>query len=166
MSGGYFNHKQYELTYISDAIRDRIESNDSTHTDSYGGVIGRNYSEETLVRMMECIWFLHLSKIYAHRIDWLLSGDDGEDSFHARLNAELAAEMAKLGTDAVVPKAAPPAEWMRSADWAPHRSDGDERGMVWVDDGLQVTTCRWDKVTAPYWQPRSPRVKPGRAERM
>jgi len=162
MSGGYFNNKEYELIYISDAIRDRIESNDSTHADSYGGVINRNYSEETLKRLKECVGFLHIAKIYTHRIDWLLSGDDGEDSFHARLNAELT-EFG-LGPEDGTPL--PPAKWMRSADWAPHRSDGDERGLVWVDDGLQVTTCRWDKVTAPYWQPRAPRTKPGRAERM
>jgi hypothetical protein len=27
--------------------------------------------------------------IYAHRIDWLLSGDDGEESFNKRLTEEL-----------------------------------------------------------------------------
>jgi hypothetical protein len=161
MSGGYFNHKQYELAYISDAIRDKIESNDSKHVDSWGSVVGRNYGEETLKRLKECVAFLCIAKIYAHRIDWLLSGDDGEDSFHARLNAELA-EFG-LGPEDDTPS---PPKWTRTEDHPPQRSDGDERGMVWVDDGLQVITCRWDKVTAPYWQPRSPRVKPGRAERM
>lgn len=32
---------------------------------------------------------LKLANIYLHRIDWLLSGDDGEDSFHSRLKEEL-----------------------------------------------------------------------------
>ena len=32
---------------------------------------------------------LKLANIYLHRIDWLLSGDDGEDSFHSRLQQEL-----------------------------------------------------------------------------
>lgn len=27
--------------------------------------------------------------IYTQRIDWLLSGDDGEESFHSRLKEEL-----------------------------------------------------------------------------
>jgi hypothetical protein len=161
MSGGYFDHKQYELTYISDSIRDIIESNDSTHVNSWGSAVGRGYSEATLTRLMECVGFLHIAKIYTHRIDWLLSGDDGEDSFHVRLNTELA-ELG-LGPEDDTPS---PPEWTRTADQAPQRNDGDERGMVWVDDGLQVTTCRWDKVTAPYWQPRAPRTKPGRAERM
>ena len=32
---------------------------------------------------------LKQAEIYAQRIDWLLSGDDGEESFHERLKEEL-----------------------------------------------------------------------------
>jgi hypothetical protein len=32
---------------------------------------------------------LKLAYVYAQRIDWLLSCDDGEDSFHKRLQAQL-----------------------------------------------------------------------------
>lgn len=28
-------------------------------------------------------------EVYVQRIDWLASGDDGEDSFHKRLEADL-----------------------------------------------------------------------------
>jgi hypothetical protein len=30
-----------------------------------------------------------MAEIYAQRIDWLLSGDDGEDSFRERLKEDL-----------------------------------------------------------------------------
>jgi hypothetical protein len=30
-----------------------------------------------------------MAEIYAQRIDWLLSGDDGEDSFRKRLKEDL-----------------------------------------------------------------------------
>ena len=30
-----------------------------------------------------------IAGIYAQRIDWLLSGDDGEDSFHERLKFDI-----------------------------------------------------------------------------
>jgi hypothetical protein len=32
---------------------------------------------------------LNQALIYAQRIDWLVSGDDGEDTFHARLAEDL-----------------------------------------------------------------------------
>jgi hypothetical protein len=31
-----------------------------------------------------------MAQIYAQRIDWLVSGDDNEDSFHKRLAKDLA----------------------------------------------------------------------------
>jgi hypothetical protein len=39
--------------------------------------------------MKEGIEALKRAQIYAHRIDWLLSGDDGEESFLRRLEEEL-----------------------------------------------------------------------------
>lgn len=33
--------------------------------------------------------YLKLAYIYAQRIDWLLSCDDSEDTFHSRLKEEL-----------------------------------------------------------------------------
>ena len=35
------------------------------------------------------IKYLKIAQIYTKRIEWLLSGDDGEDSFHERLREEL-----------------------------------------------------------------------------
>jgi len=32
---------------------------------------------------------LRQAHVYAQRIDWLVSGDDGEDSFHRRLKHDL-----------------------------------------------------------------------------
>jgi hypothetical protein len=47
------------------------------------------YSEEINKRMREGIEVLKKAYIYAHRIDYFLSGDDGEDSFIQRLDEEL-----------------------------------------------------------------------------
>ena len=33
--------------------------------------------------------YLNLAEIYTQRLDWLFSGDDGEDSFFKRLEEEL-----------------------------------------------------------------------------
>ncbi len=48
-----------------------------------------DFTPETIQEFRNGIQVLHKASIYAQRIDWLLSGDDGEDSFHKRLKEEL-----------------------------------------------------------------------------
>ena len=47
------------------------------------------YPDEVIEKMKEGIEVLKRAQIYAHRIDWLLSGDDGEESFITRLAEDL-----------------------------------------------------------------------------
>lgn len=47
------------------------------------------YSEETIKEFRKGIDILKKAQVYAHRIDWLMSGDDGEENFHKRLKEEL-----------------------------------------------------------------------------
>ena len=81
MSGGHFDYDQYKIGYISDSIEQLISKDED----------GR-YTEETIVQFCTALWLLRRAQIYAQRIDWLVSGDDGEDSFHKRLAFDLAAE--------------------------------------------------------------------------
>lgn len=39
--------------------------------------------------MKEAVKALRVAQVYAQRVDWLLSGDDGEESFLRRLEEEL-----------------------------------------------------------------------------
>ena len=39
--------------------------------------------------MKEAVRALKIAQVYAQRVDWLLSGDDGEESFLSRLEEEL-----------------------------------------------------------------------------
>lgn len=48
-----------------------------------------DYTEETIAEFRKGVEILKKAKVYAQRIDWLISGDDGEDSFHMRLKEEL-----------------------------------------------------------------------------
>ena len=48
-----------------------------------------NYSKLTIETFRQGIGWLKLAAIYANRIDWLISGDDGEESFHERLQKEI-----------------------------------------------------------------------------
>jgi hypothetical protein len=89
MSGGHFNYKQHTLLDMADSIGSAILDNDSTEKDEWGSDIGRHYTSETIVEFEKAVTALKLAYVYAQRIDWLLSGDDGEDSFHIRLKAQL-----------------------------------------------------------------------------
>jgi len=57
--------------------------------DSFGCDIGYHYKPETISKFEEAAVLLRMAKIYSQRIDWLVSGDDGEESFHERLEEEL-----------------------------------------------------------------------------
>jgi len=89
MSGGHFNYKQHRLLDIADDIGSEILTNDSTEKDEWGNNIGSHYSLETIEEFEKAVKALKLAYVYAQRIDWLLSGDDDEDSFHIRLQAQL-----------------------------------------------------------------------------
>lgn len=52
---------------------------------------GKNiWSPETLLEFQNAIKYMKIAQIYAHRVEWLLDADDSEDTFHKRLNEELA----------------------------------------------------------------------------
>jgi hypothetical protein len=89
MSGGYFNYDQYRIQYIADMIEQLILNNDSDKLDPYDYPIGRHYSKETMVEFEVGLDYLRKAIIYAQRIDWLVSGDDGEETFHERLKNDL-----------------------------------------------------------------------------
>jgi hypothetical protein len=92
MSGGHFNYIQYKLEDIAEELENIIVENDSDELNEYGDRIGKNYSEETIDELMNAIVFLELCEIYIQRIDYLLSGDDGEDSFHSNLRKDIDGE--------------------------------------------------------------------------
>ena len=89
MSGGHFNYKQYEIDHIADEVEQLIIDNDSDELDDWGDRKGCHFSEETIVEFKKGLEFLRQAAIYTQRIDWLVSGDDGEDSFHRRLKKDL-----------------------------------------------------------------------------
>ena len=101
MSGGHFDYKQYQIDWIIEGIEEHLESmgkergdvNDPYRKEFYSEYPEeRTYpveSEEVQERMRHAIRALKIAKIYAQRVDWYLSGDDGEESFLERLDREL-----------------------------------------------------------------------------
>lgn len=91
MSGGHFGYDQYKIAEIAEGVRELIASNDDQSKNSWGERVGRGYNAETIARFRDAEAALRLAYVYAQRIDWLVSGDDGEDSFHRRLREEMEA---------------------------------------------------------------------------
>ena len=88
MSGGHFDYWQYHIGTIADKIESEIEQNND-RPDWWDNWDGARFSDETIAEFKKGIELLRKAEIYANRIDWLLSGDDGEDNFHCRLKEDL-----------------------------------------------------------------------------
>lgn len=89
MSGGHFNYEQYRIDQIANDVEQLILDNDSDELDEYGSTKGCHFTPETIAEFKRGLYALRRAYLYAQRIDWLVSGDDGEDSFHRRLADEL-----------------------------------------------------------------------------
>lgn len=81
MSGGHFDYYQYHINEIADKIEQAIHKNDGCEYP---------YSPEVIAKFKEALPYLQRAFVYAHRIDWLLSCDDGEESFFSRLHEDMA----------------------------------------------------------------------------
>jgi len=89
MSGGYFDYQQYKISHIAHEIEDIIRKNKTDATGSHGFPLDYNFNDDTIIEFEKAVILLRRAHIYAQRIDWLISGDDGEETFHERLKEEL-----------------------------------------------------------------------------
>lgn len=97
----YFVDFGYVVTERGDSVRMRdVVTGDEIKISSYidehyeAGEDGEipyypDYTEETIREFRNAIGVLKRARVYAQRVDWLLSGDDNEESFHERLKEEL-----------------------------------------------------------------------------
>lgn len=92
MSGGTFEYRQYQIGYIADVIEDAIIKNGKEKEEKprYGGSTHyEEYPDEVIEKFKEAAKAIRTAEIYAQRIDWLMAGDDGEESFLSRLKEDL-----------------------------------------------------------------------------
>lgn len=106
MSGGAFDYKQYNIRWIADDIEQVIERSgrpktkeelkdeswgrDSSWYEKYPEDLHHyKYPDEVIEEFKKGVEMLRKAHVYAQRIDWLISGDDGEESFHERLKEDL-----------------------------------------------------------------------------
>ena len=81
MSGGFTENLQFRLEDLKEDIQKVIEYNNEEG--------GSGFSNETLDKIKGCMQSINKSVIYLHRVDKLLSGDDGEKEFHRKLKNDL-----------------------------------------------------------------------------
>ena len=113
MSGGTFDYKQYYLDEIADEIEERIRKNGAPkpyedieswdkrwwseeHNDT--GCTIENYEKDPLTyekhpdniinEFKVAHVILKLAAMYVQRIDWLLAGDDGYETFFERIEED------------------------------------------------------------------------------
>lgn len=89
MSGGHFDYNQWKIQMIADEIEQLIIDNDSDEKNEWGDIKGYHFNDDTIREFKAAVALLKVSYVFAQRIDWLVSGDDGEDSFHRRLREDL-----------------------------------------------------------------------------
>lgn len=104
MSGGHFNYQQHKMFDIAESIQAVIDKNGQPMTEnelSYNFISKEmlktnpeygyhsSYSPEVIEKLKEGVEIIRRAHIYAHRIDWLISDDDSEESFLMRLKKDL-----------------------------------------------------------------------------
>ena len=102
MSGGFFDYKEWHINNIVDQIEQEVILSGKPiprkrweywqmerfkeHPEE---AVNYEFPEPVIRKMEEAIYALRAAAIYSKRVDYLISGDDGEESFVRRLNEEL-----------------------------------------------------------------------------
>ena len=105
MSGGHFDYDQYKIGYMADSIEKLIERNGREKTKEElkdenwrdpewykkypEDLCHYKYPDEVIEEFKKGVELLRQAEVYAHRIDYLVSGDDGNESFLKRLKEDL-----------------------------------------------------------------------------
>ena len=99
MSGGKFDYDQYKIRMIWEEIQQELDKQgqekqvapwEKEYYEKYPKArFEEVYREDVQQIFKDGIESLKKAEIYAQRIDWYLSGDDGEDSLVSRLKSDL-----------------------------------------------------------------------------
>ena len=92
MSGGAFEYKQYKIQDLIEDMENLLVRLDKEPIDSFECDSLKRYvddSEPLKNKIKENIKYLKRAYIFTQRIDWFISGDDGEENFYERLKEEI-----------------------------------------------------------------------------
>ena len=93
MSGGNWEYRHHVMNQIADDIELLIENNGKEipkeDRDEWSGTHYPEYNVEVIQRFKKAVIALKRAYVYAHEVDYLLSGDTGEESFLKRIKEKL-----------------------------------------------------------------------------
>ena len=85
MSGGHFAYVQFRMEDIAVEIDELVEQNDVPGRDDFCN----SFPEKIIERFKVAAHTIRRAQEMAQRVDWLVSGDDGEESFMSRWDNEV-----------------------------------------------------------------------------
>ena len=95
MSGGFFDYSQWKIRETWENIQSKLENagklipEENRWYKKEEEQYYEDFRDDTKEEFKKAIHFLKVAEIYTQRIDWFLSGDDGEETFHKRLKEDL-----------------------------------------------------------------------------
>lgn len=92
MSGGAFDYKQYHIEQLIEDMELLLKRVDKEPIDSFECDSLKRYVNDSVLfknKIKENIRYLKRAYIYTQRLDWFISGDDGEETFYERLEEDL-----------------------------------------------------------------------------
>lgn len=100
MSGGHFDYVQHTLSDTIDKLYRILEDQELVKVRSnecYGSedcqcpecYYIEEFSRETIKEIKKTLDLTQMTQLYLNRVDWLISGDDDEDTFHERILSDL-----------------------------------------------------------------------------
>lgn len=81
MSGGHFDYNCYRIANFAEELECEIRKNDDKTMDEYGDIRGAGFDAETMSRLVISHEIISLAAKLAKEIEWLYSGDSGEEDF-------------------------------------------------------------------------------------
>ena len=89
MSGGHFNYLQNQLSNMAEQVDELIQDNEEEGFDEWGGKLGTFFDNDIVDKFKKTSHYLKQTAEMVQRVDWLISGDDGEESFKERWREEV-----------------------------------------------------------------------------
>ena len=105
MSGGHWQYIQHRFTDVAEDIDELIEKNGKPkseeelkencwHDDEWYNKYPEDryhyeYPQEVIEEFKKASQAIKIAQVYMQRMDWLISGDDGEESFLRRIEEDL-----------------------------------------------------------------------------
>jgi hypothetical protein len=92
MSGGSFDYDCFKISQFADNLKARLASNKDKDNE-FGWC--PDFNEETIDLLKQSHKIIDMAGRIAHHIEWLYSGDHGEDTFKELMDEEILKETTK-----------------------------------------------------------------------